>query len=175
MVVKICETRREIHVYCNAEKVIIWTGADCTGFGEVWFHRSGIANILYLSLVKEMFRITYGSDMGTDANNFVVHKKGSNQRKLIQSNRGLYYFDVSENSKKNAFALVNNVAENEKNFSKKDVKKSYKAHNFQQTHGNVSTKTLLQILDNHELNNWPIIREHVRVSEDILGPNIQSL
>ena len=53
------------------------------------------------------------------------------------------------------------------------MKKSYKAGNFQQRIGNISTKTLLQIVDNHELNNFPITREYVRVAEDILGPNIQ--
>ena len=94
--------------------------------------------------------------MGKYANTFVVHNKDSNQRKFIQSNRGLYYCDVSDNSKKNAFALVNTVADNEKNYSKKDVKKSYKACNFQQTIRNVSTKTLLQIADNHELKNCPM-------------------
>ena len=75
----------------------------------------------------------------------------------------------------NAFALVNTVADNEKNYSKKYVKKSYKVRNFQQTISNVSTKTLLQIVDTRELKNCPITTEHVRVAEDILGPNIQSL
>ena len=155
--------------------MIIWTVADWPGFGEVWFHRGGIDNVLSLALVKEMFPITYDSAMGTDANTFVVHKKDGNQQKFVQSTRGLYYCDVSDNSKKSAFALVNTAANNEKNYSKKDVKKAYKARNFQQTIGNVSTKTLLQIVDNHKLKNCPITREHVRVAEDILGPNIQSL
>ena len=84
MVVNIRETSQEIHVYCNARKVIIWTVADWPGFGEVWFHRGGISNILSLALVKEMFRITYNSAMVTDANTFVVHKKDGNQRKFIQ-------------------------------------------------------------------------------------------
>ena len=55
------------------------------------------------------------------------------------------------------------------------MKKSYKARNFQQTIDNVSPKTFLQIVDNHKLKNCPITREHVRVAEDILSPNIQSL
>ena len=113
--------------------------------------------------------------MGTYANTFVVHKKDGNQHKFIQSTWGLYYCDVSDNSKKNDFVLVNTVAENEKDYSKKDVRKAYKSRNFQQTIGNVSTTTLLQIVDNHELKNCPITREHVRVAEDILGPDIQSL
>ena len=52
MVVSISETSREMHVYCNSGKVIIWKVADWPGFGEVWFHRGGIANILSLALVK---------------------------------------------------------------------------------------------------------------------------
>ena len=132
-----------MHVYCNARKVIIWVVADWPGFGEVCFHRGGIANILSLALMKEMFRMTYDSAMGTGANTFVVHKKDGNQCKFIKSNQGLYYCDVSDNSKKNYFALVKTIADNEKNHSKKDVKKTYNARNFQQTIGNVSTKTLL--------------------------------
>ena len=74
-----------------------------------------------------------------------------------------------------AVALVNTVADNEKQYSKKDVRKAYKARNFQQTIGNKSTKDLLQIVDNHELKNCPVTREDVRVAEDILGPNIKPL
>ena len=37
MVVISSETSREMHVYCNAGKVIIWTVSDCPGFEEVWF------------------------------------------------------------------------------------------------------------------------------------------
>ena len=77
-----------------------------------------------------MFRITYHSVMGTYANTFLVHKKDDNRRKFVQSTRGPYYCDVSDNSKKNSFKLVNTVAKNEKNYSKKDVKKAYKARNF---------------------------------------------
>ena len=55
------------------------------------------------------------------------------------------------------------------------VKKSSKARNFEQTIGNASTKTLLQIVDNHDLKNCSITREDVSVSQDIFSPNIQSL
>ena len=80
------------------------------GMVPLWWHRQ----ILSLDLVKYIFRIKYDSAMGTDSNTFVVHKKDVNQHKLIQSTRVLYYCDVSDNSKKNDFALVNTVSENEK-------------------------------------------------------------
>ena len=100
MVVNIRENSPEMHVYWNARKVIIRTVSDWPGFEEVWFHRGGIANILSLDLVKEMFRITYGIAMGTDTKKIVVHKKDGNQHNLIQSTRGLYYCDAPDNSKK---------------------------------------------------------------------------
>ena len=105
-----------------------------------------------------MFRITYDSAIGTDSKKIVVHKNYGNQHKFFQSARGLYYCDVSVNSKKFSFSLVNTVVDNEKIYSKKDVKKAYKARKFQQTIGNSSTKTLLQIVDNRELKNCPITR-----------------
>ena len=76
-----------------------------------------------------MFRIKYDSAMGKYSNTFVLHKKDGNQRKFIQSAQGLYDCDVSVDRKKNAFALVNTVAENKNFFSKKYVKKAYKARN----------------------------------------------
>ena len=110
-----------------------------------------------------MFCITYDSAMGRYANNFVVHKKDGNKLKFIQSERGLYSCDVSINSKKYAFALVNTVAKNEYFFSKKDVNEAYKARNLQQTIINASTKKLPQIVDNQDLKNCPITSEDVRV------------
>ena len=68
IVVNIRETILEMHVYFNSGKVIIRKVADWPGFGEVWFHCGGIANILSLALMKEMFRMTYDSAMGTGAN-----------------------------------------------------------------------------------------------------------
>ena len=52
IVVNISETSQYMHVYCNAGNMIISTSASWPGFGEAWFHRGGIANILSLALVK---------------------------------------------------------------------------------------------------------------------------
>ena len=101
--------------------------------------------------------------MGRYANNFVVHKKDGKKLKFIQSEQGLYTCDVSVNSKKYAFVLVNTVANNDKMFSKKDVNEAYKARNIQQTTRNASTKKLIQIVENQDLKNCPITSEDVRV------------
>ena len=48
-----------MHIYCNAGKASTnWVG-DLDGVGTVWFHKNGIANILSLSLVKELHRVTF--------------------------------------------------------------------------------------------------------------------
>ena len=57
---------------------IFWAGGrtttslqgDLPGYGKVWFHPGGIANILYLSKVSEKYWVSYDS---TGENNFLVY------------------------------------------------------------------------------------------------------
>ena len=57
------------------------------GYGWVWFHLTGIANILSLARVAKHHRVTFGS--GTD-NCFHVHLPGDRVRLFKQSEEGLY-------------------------------------------------------------------------------------
>merc|ERR1712157_559423 len=73
------------------------------GYGWVWYHDKGIANILSLSRVKRKFRITYESG---DDNMFKVHLANGRIRNFVESARGLYYSDYSK-SKEETTVLVN--------------------------------------------------------------------
>ena len=64
---------------------------DLPGFGTVWFHPRGVANILSLAKVKQRYRVTYDSEA---ENAFVVHKAGGTTRKFMESPRGLYFLAV---------------------------------------------------------------------------------
>ena len=44
---------------------------DLSGYGTVWYHPDGIANILSLAEVHKQFHVTYDS---SQQNEFVVHK-----------------------------------------------------------------------------------------------------
>jgi hypothetical protein len=59
-------------IHCNAGVTSTNMVGDLPGYGQVWYHPSGIANILSLKRVKSRgHRITYDS---TEANKFHVHK-----------------------------------------------------------------------------------------------------
>ena len=86
---------------------------DFKSYGTVWYHASGIANVLSLAKVKERFRVTFDSNKG---NAFIVHKENGATRKFQQSKSGLYYSDM----KKNEILLVNTVAENKSKYTNND-------------------------------------------------------
>ena len=60
-------------MYIHWTSGVTWTNlaSDLPGYGAVWFHPEGIANILSLSLVKAKYCVTFDS---ANRNEFVVHK-----------------------------------------------------------------------------------------------------
>ena len=69
-----------------------WMG-DLPGFGPVFFHKNDIANILSLSKVKKRYRVTYDSN---GSNAFEVHKRDGEIRSFLDSDKGIYYMDITE-------------------------------------------------------------------------------
>jgi len=66
-----------IDIHCNAGVASINWVEDLHGFGNVWYHKNGIANILSLAKVKERFRVTYDSGNG---DRFVVCQPDGKKR-----------------------------------------------------------------------------------------------
>jgi hypothetical protein len=59
-------------IHCNAGVTSTNLVGDFPGYGTVWYHPQGIANILSMSRVKAQgYHITYDSNKG---NEFCVHK-----------------------------------------------------------------------------------------------------
>ena len=162
-------TDREMHIYCNAGKVIVKTIGDLPGFGTVWYHEGGIANILSLAQVKNRLRVTYGSQQ---QNVFIVHKSDGTTREFQESKTGLYYSDMSATG---TALVINTVAHNKSKYSRRDIVKAEKARKFQETIGNPSLRTLLTIVDKNLLQDCPITRGDIRAAEKIFGPSIASL
>ena len=63
---------------------------DLPGFGIVWYHPTGIANVLSLSKVQDRYRVTYDSGGG---NYFCVYSP--NAPNFVMSPGGLYYHDMT--------------------------------------------------------------------------------
>ncbi len=71
-----------MEIHCNAGVTSTDLIGDLPGYGEVWYHPNGIANILSLARVKDKYRVTF--DSGTK-NQFIVHKKDGTKRCFEES------------------------------------------------------------------------------------------
>ena len=65
------QVRGRMNIHCKPGTASTnWVG-DLEGFGTVWYHKEGIANILSLAKVQEKYQVTYGIQ---DGNSFLVVK-----------------------------------------------------------------------------------------------------
>ncbi|MHA7927606.1 MAG: reverse transcriptase domain-containing protein, partial [Marinobacter sp.] len=178
LLTNIREVGRSLTIHCNAGRADTNLVGDLPGYGTVWYHPQGIANVLSLSKVKKQWRITYDS---ADGNSFVVHKDNQEPRVFRQSPRGLYYLDTTaltpaaHRSAEGETALVQTVDENKSKYSARDYQRAEMARTIQKTIGRPSTKQFLRIVSEGQLPNCPITREDVLAAEAIFGPDVGSL
>ena len=96
-----------MHIYCNTVHASTnWFG-ELDGVGTDWFHKNGIANILSLSLVKELHRVTFES---ASDNVFKMYgRSGDTYRGFGELPRGMYYSCMKESE---TVLTINTVEEN---------------------------------------------------------------
>ena len=128
-----------MYIHCTARVTQTNLVGELPGYGTVWFHPDGIANILSLSRVKTKYRITFDSDMN---NEFIVHKPDGSTRNFKESSRGVYYHDTSTDVAgvaETGTALVTTVANNASNYTHADYSCALLARKTQQIIGRPST------------------------------------
>ena len=163
-------------IHCNAGAATTDLVGELSGYGTVWYHPDGIANILSLARVKEQgYRVTYDSDGG---NRFMIHKSDGSVRTFEESTRGLYYLDVAgqdpsyEQDPNQGMTLVNTVAANRANYTNRAYDRAVLARKIQKTIGRPSTAEYIQIVEKNLLPNCPITREDIVAAEKIFGPDV---
>lgn len=159
-------------IHCNAGVTSTKLVGDLPGYGTVWYHPNGIANILSLARVKERgYKVTYDSDNG---NSFNVIKPDGTMRIFSQSDRGLYYMDTAA-ANDNGLALVNTVADNRSRYTRRAYSRAVYARKLQAIIGRPNTRHYMDIVDRNLLPNCPISRHDIAAAEDIFGPDVGSL
>ena len=68
--------------------------AHVCNYGDVWFDKRAITNILFLKNVQESYRVTYDSTFNLA---FVVHKPEGPALHFIMHRDRLHYRDSSQN------------------------------------------------------------------------------
>jgi hypothetical protein len=185
---EITTTSKTMTIHCNAGKAVTSQVGELAGYGTVWYHPSGIANILSLARVREKgFKVQYD-----DKNNiFLITNSDGKTRTFQQSPRGLYYMDTATETKSettltalseydnrfvsNGMVLVNTVEENKSNFSQRDYLRAVQARKIMHTIGRPSLQQFLNILDRNHLPNCPVTRRDALNAEAIFGTDVGSL
>ena len=173
------EVRTTLFISCNAGVKTTNLMGELPGYGMVWFYPDGIANILWLSRVKDKFRVTYDS---TVDNVFHVHKHDK-ILKFREATRRLYYFDTYarfedfdvEVSDSEGTVLINTVEENASRFSAYDFNKAQQARQLQCRIGRPSTAHFIHIVKNNQIPNCPVTVRDIQNAEYIWGKELGSI
>jgi hypothetical protein len=168
LLTNIRKSRASMTIHCNAGTTKTNLIGDLAGYGTVWYHPTGIANILSLSRVKKNHRITYDSEAG---NQFTVHKKDGSARVFKESDTGLYYMDAAQPG----LLLVNTVADNKAKYTNRDYSQAVLARKIQKMIGRPSTRHFIKIVENKLLPNCPITKADILAAEHIFGPDLGSI
>jgi hypothetical protein len=142
---------------------------DIPGYGEVWYNKAGIANILSLSKVKDKYRITCDS---AKEKQFVVHKDDGEKRFFKKSVNGLFYLDAKEAS---GTVLVATVEDNKSRHTNREYSQATVARKLQNITGEPSARTFLKIVETNQLRDCPILRGDVLAADKSFRPNGGSL
>ena len=164
------QSGRSMSIHCNAGvKTTDQTGCF-PGYGEVWYHPTGIANILSLSRVRQNgFSVSYDDQR----NVFIIKKPNGGSHEFTQSEKGLYYLDTAD--QKHASVFVNTVDNNKSKYSQRDYLRAIEARKLLCKIGRPSQKTFLNIIDRNLIPNCPVTRRDAVIAYAIFGPDIGSL
>ncbi len=163
------DTYMDIH--CNAGVTSTNMVGELPGYGTVWYHPKGIANILSLARIKERgYQVTYDSHNG---NLFRMKKPDGTVRVFKQSERGLFYMETSGGAA--GVTLINTVADNRSNYTNRDYSRAVLARQIQKMIGRPSTRTFISIVENNLLPNCPITKRDIEAAEHIFGRDVGSL
>ena len=99
---------------------------DLPGYGTVWFHPNGIANILALVNVNKNHKVEYNSSNG---NEFIVTKNYGSKKISKQSNKGLYYMETDENVTN--VVVLSTIEKNKSKYTSRDYTQAKLARKLQ--------------------------------------------
>jgi hypothetical protein len=173
LLTNIRKSDQHMDIHCNAGVATTNMIGDLPGYGTVWYHPKGIANILSLSrMTSRGYRVVYDS---ADGAQFTVYMSDGTTRIFTQSEHGLFYMDMNNRDSEKGVTLVNTVAANKSKYTNRDYSRAVLARHLQKVIGRPSTRTFLKIIDSNLLPNCPVTRRDVIAAENIFGPDVGTL
>ena len=174
-----------LNIYCNAGVTTTNMVGDLDIYGTVWYHHQGIANILSLYRVTDIFHVEFDSRVN---NNFIVWRSNGLSRHFTPGPRRLYYCDMT---KINGIVLtitstiydvrlgsdpvhIDTIKKNLKGFTQQQIRDATTSRKFQNNAGPTTTG-MISVVDRKILNNSPITRVSIKHVLSIWGSNVPTL
>ena len=169
-----CKPGDELHIKSNGGGSLVANMiGDLLGFGPVHYHPSSVANILSFSEVAKVRRISIDTDV---ENAFTVHGPKGTQTKFVRSERGLYYHDTRKpKAPVTDYSLVNTVANNKSNFTRKQLMRAETARHLYVLVGRPSHRDFITFIRNNTLRNCPVTTDDANRALYIYGPDVAAL
>ena len=146
---------------------------DFPNLGEVWFNAHSIANILSLSEVSHVCRVTMDTH---DQRAINVHRNDGSTIVFSEHPSGLYVYDSNVTKPNvNAYTLVNTVTEQKKLFTPRQVKAADTARALYRMIGRPSETIFQRILRNNQIHNCPVTPTDAARALAIYGPDVPFL
>jgi hypothetical protein len=147
-------------------------------FGEVWFNRESLANILSMAAVRKICRITMDTSVEAAMH---VHRKDGTIMKFKEYQSGLYYYDTGNsnsntiNKSVDAYLFLNTVANNKAKYTRREIEGADEARALYRKLGHPSESEFEKILDNNFVRNCPVTSDDTKRALEIYGPDVATL
>ena len=164
------EVPETLKLHTNGGTLLCNEKGTLEGYGEVWYHKNAIANIISLNEVKAKgrYRITYDSE---DGQGFKMTNKETNKVTVFKEHTtGLHTTPLDAK-----VAMLNTVEENKCMYSKRQVARAEEARNLYHVIGYPSVRDFKHIIQTNQLKNCPVTVEYINNSEKIFGPDVYAL
>lgn len=154
----------DVHLIGGTTKVSL-TG-NLSGYGRVWYHPSGISNILSLANVREKYPITYSCDCS--GGKFTIHKHNGDTKEFTESHEGLYYMDMLHTDDQQ-LVMINTVADQMSKFTNREVVQVKLSRSIQSMIVGPPTEKYRSIIDRNLLTDYLITSWDIAVVDILYG------
>jgi hypothetical protein len=170
--------KHKLRVYTNGGIQINSEIGTVRNFGDVWFNPASLANILSMSAVSKVCRIT----MDTSVENALhVHRANGTIMTFKEFKSGLYYYDAAavqdnhSSQQVDAYLFLNTVASKKAQYTRREIEGAENARKLHRLIGDPSEKDYDDILQNNRVRNCPLTADDAKRALNIWGPAVHAL
>ena len=140
--------------------------------GQVWYNPNSIANILSLSDVRKVCRVTMDTEVGATLD---VHRLDGSIMPFVEHPSGLYVYNPNSNDTISAYTLLSTVADQKRLFSRREIEAADEARALYRKIGRPGEDNFLRLLANNHIQNCPVTPADAKRATIIYGPDIAAL